>query len=172
MLLTRLPLGIATSFDLHVLGTPPALVLSQDQTLHKKFYGVMMYMALKFRCAFSDAIADCIAIILANNDSRIVRSRDCSKTLPVNDLVLRGRRPTDLFAAVLFSFQGANLVAGSHIHASFRSCFSRGAQGQPGYIIAARYPCQARKSTIFARPGNVAGVLARTIRVPQARLRY
>ena len=23
------------SFDLHVLGTPPALVLSQDQTLHK-----------------------------------------------------------------------------------------------------------------------------------------
>jgi hypothetical protein len=22
-----------------VLGTPPALVLSQDQTLHKKFYG-------------------------------------------------------------------------------------------------------------------------------------
>jgi hypothetical protein len=39
VLLTRLPLGIATSFDLHVLGTPPALVLSQDQTLHKKFYG-------------------------------------------------------------------------------------------------------------------------------------
>ena len=35
MLLTRLPLGIATPFDLHVLGTPPALVLSQDQTLHK-----------------------------------------------------------------------------------------------------------------------------------------
>jgi hypothetical protein len=23
-----------TSFDLHVLGTPPAFVLSQDQTLH------------------------------------------------------------------------------------------------------------------------------------------
>ena len=37
MLLTRLPLSIATSFDLHVLGTPPALVLSQDQTLHKDF---------------------------------------------------------------------------------------------------------------------------------------
>ena len=37
MLLTRLPLGIATSFDLHVLGTPPALILSQDQTLHKNF---------------------------------------------------------------------------------------------------------------------------------------
>ncbi len=37
MLLTRLPLGIATSFDLHVLGTPPALILSQDQTLHKSW---------------------------------------------------------------------------------------------------------------------------------------
>ena len=35
MLLTRPPLGIATSFDLHVLSTPPAFVLSQDQTLRK-----------------------------------------------------------------------------------------------------------------------------------------
>ena len=37
MLLTRLPLelSIATSspFDLHALGTPPAFILSQDQTL-------------------------------------------------------------------------------------------------------------------------------------------
>ena len=36
MLLTRLPLSIATSFDLHVLGVPPAFVLSQDQTLKLK----------------------------------------------------------------------------------------------------------------------------------------
>ena len=35
-LLTRAPLGIATSFDLHVLGTPPAFVLSQNQTLQLK----------------------------------------------------------------------------------------------------------------------------------------
>ena len=34
-LLTRLPLSIAASFDLHVLGTPPAFVLSQDQTLRR-----------------------------------------------------------------------------------------------------------------------------------------
>ncbi len=33
MLRTRLPLGIATSLDLHVLGVPPAYVLSHDQTL-------------------------------------------------------------------------------------------------------------------------------------------
>jgi hypothetical protein len=39
-LLTRSPLRrIATSsFDLHVLGTPPAFILSQDQTLRKKFH--------------------------------------------------------------------------------------------------------------------------------------
>ncbi|GIO11946.1 hypothetical protein J19TS2_15010 [Cohnella xylanilytica] len=41
MLLTRPPLTFAGAssledpLDLHVLGTPPAFVLSQDQTLHK-----------------------------------------------------------------------------------------------------------------------------------------
>ena len=46
MLLTRAPLPIfyiATkdeSSDLHVLGTPPALVLSQNQTLHKNYYNL------------------------------------------------------------------------------------------------------------------------------------
>ena len=33
---TRLPLSIATPFDLHVLGLPLAFILSQDQTLHRK----------------------------------------------------------------------------------------------------------------------------------------
>jgi hypothetical protein len=37
VLLTRSPLSYSlagvTAFDLHVLGTPPALILSQDQTL-------------------------------------------------------------------------------------------------------------------------------------------
>ena len=31
----RSPLGIATPFDLHFLGTSQAFVLSQDQTLHE-----------------------------------------------------------------------------------------------------------------------------------------
>ena len=35
-LLTRPPLGIAPPLDLHVLGLPPAFVLSQDQTLKLK----------------------------------------------------------------------------------------------------------------------------------------
>ena len=55
MLLTRLPLSIATSFDLHVLGTPPALVLSQDQTLHKKFYGKPI-VAPKIRAPFQNRL--------------------------------------------------------------------------------------------------------------------
>jgi hypothetical protein len=33
VLLTRSPLDPKISFDLHVLGTPPAFILSQDQTL-------------------------------------------------------------------------------------------------------------------------------------------
>ena len=33
MLLTRAPLSPKTSFDLHVLGMPPAFVLSHNQTL-------------------------------------------------------------------------------------------------------------------------------------------
>ena len=33
MLLTRPPLDPKSPFDLHVLGTPPAFILSQDQTL-------------------------------------------------------------------------------------------------------------------------------------------
>ena len=33
MLLTRSPLDPKIPFDLHVLGTPPAFILSQDQTL-------------------------------------------------------------------------------------------------------------------------------------------
>jgi hypothetical protein len=40
VLLTRSPLihqaSLASPFDLHVLSTPPAFILSQDQTLHKR----------------------------------------------------------------------------------------------------------------------------------------
>ena len=50
-LLTRLPLGSSkasfqfTSYDLHVLSTPPAFVLSQDQTLHDRLF-VWLFIAL------------------------------------------------------------------------------------------------------------------------------
>ena len=30
------------TFDLHVLGTPPAFILSQDQTLHKELTGIIL----------------------------------------------------------------------------------------------------------------------------------
>ncbi len=38
VLRTRSPVGIATPRDLHVLSTPPAFVLSQDQTLQEFFH--------------------------------------------------------------------------------------------------------------------------------------
>ena len=113
MLLTRLPLGIATSFDLHVLGTPPALVLSQDQTLHKKFYGALK-MALKIRVLFSEPLAKRFT-------PRMGASRNCTCLAMLKDIALRRslkrRRPTDLCAAALFSFQGASL-SGHAIHAN------------------------------------------------------
>lgn len=52
VLLTRSPLipGASTgsSFDLHVLSTPPAFVLSQDQTLQKNWYPNTQKSARKF----------------------------------------------------------------------------------------------------------------------------
>jgi hypothetical protein len=42
MLLTRAPLCIATAFDLHVLGLPPAFILSQDQTLKLKLIPLLL----------------------------------------------------------------------------------------------------------------------------------
>jgi hypothetical protein len=42
VLLTRPPLTPKGPLDLHVLGTPPAFVLSQDQTLRKKFESALV----------------------------------------------------------------------------------------------------------------------------------
>jgi hypothetical protein len=89
VLLTRLPLGIATSFDLHVLGTPPALVLSQDQTLHKNFYGDMINMALYFAVLFQMRLRITSLQILRFITARIVRSRDCSKDFDLIEFTLR-----------------------------------------------------------------------------------
>src|SRR5690554_2684401 len=58
VLLTRPPLGFKeqapkTPPDLHVLGTPPAFVLSQDQTLRKKFDRAQSLTGLSFALQFS-----------------------------------------------------------------------------------------------------------------------
>ena len=45
--LTYISLGFNVSpFDLHVLGTPPAFILSQDQTLMLKVFSCQFYLAL------------------------------------------------------------------------------------------------------------------------------
>ena len=87
MLLTRLPLGIATPFDLHVLGTPPALVLSQDQTLHKKSMEPSIQALISCNCT---------------------KSRD-SKTLPIKAPSCEVGDPQTYTLAALFSFQGTNV---------------------------------------------------------------
>ena len=51
-LLTRSPLSPGKQaawipFDLHVLSTPPAFILSQNRTLHKKFREENQHVTLK-----------------------------------------------------------------------------------------------------------------------------
>ena len=62
VLLTRPPLSPKGSFDLHVLGTPPAFVLSQDQTLHFKRPPSFTSIALSIKVDCSTFLADEICI--------------------------------------------------------------------------------------------------------------
>ena len=71
MLLTRSPLGIATSFDLHVLGTPPAFILSQDQTL-KKFILVQNYNLVY--CLKIDVNVSCTSVQFSKINLRYIHS--------------------------------------------------------------------------------------------------
>ena len=112
-----------------MLGTPPALILSQDQTLHKKPYGALNKLSNLRRRFRSDARSDHV-------DPQGPRSsKSCTGCVwrgpvePVTSLLaaqiisrppgqtknafrrlvcLAGRRPTDLCATALFSFQGTN----------------------------------------------------------------
>ena len=43
-----LQLQWVTSYDLHVLGMPPALILSQDQTLKKKLKNLHFFVDIRF----------------------------------------------------------------------------------------------------------------------------
>ena len=69
------------SFDLHVLSTPPAFVLSQDQTLHK-------------RAVSASALTDILAICRQANSihfdfmAQIIRLRNCD-CLQAIDVIIR-----------------------------------------------------------------------------------
>ena len=71
VLLTRSPLGINTSFDLHVLGTPPAFILSQDQTL-KKFILVQNYNLVY--CLKIDVNVSCTSVQFSKINLRYIHS--------------------------------------------------------------------------------------------------
>ena len=65
VLLTRAPLSTHSKtsfpFDLHVLGTPPAFILSQDQTLRIVFRGLSVFTSLLLRCG--NTLVCCLAIL-------------------------------------------------------------------------------------------------------------
>ena len=58
-LLTRSPLRVIANspFDLHVLGTPPAFVLSQDQTLRNIIYEERLALVLTKLLIFCDSLS-------------------------------------------------------------------------------------------------------------------
>ena len=69
-----LPYG--SPFDLHVLGTPPAFILSQDQTLHL-FFGEKPLSALFFISFLSDAF------LLSFQCSVSTHSLECFINIPL-----------------------------------------------------------------------------------------
>jgi hypothetical protein len=53
---TRAPVPIAGPLDLHVLGLPLAFILSQDQTLHRIIFILLLTVARKCRLRSYDGI--------------------------------------------------------------------------------------------------------------------
>ena len=95
-LLTRSPLSdhpkTITPFDLHVLGTPPAFVLSQDQTLE-------FNLLQRFRC------------LVLFNFAWSFRFSRCCLSITKNQL--------GLFVVSLYSFQGACCPVSTSARARF-----------------------------------------------------
>ena len=95
-LLTRSPLSdhpkTITPFDLHVLGTPPAFVLSQDQTLE-------FNLLQRFRC------------LVLFNFAWSFRFSRCCLSISKNQL--------GLFVVSLYSFQGARCLVSTCARARF-----------------------------------------------------
>src|SRR5258708_27513239 len=73
-LLTRSPLGLAAPCDLHVLATPPAFRLSQDQTLQLNFLDTRSLL----RPTVTSHAASCMGVYVRLMLSRRVVVRETS----------------------------------------------------------------------------------------------
>jgi hypothetical protein len=106
-------------FDLHVLGTPPAFVLSQDQTLHKSRHTTLQRRCGRFvRCVAVEhpyPIALCIAcrnFILENLDGSLKNKLFVLVHLHEPTVLYSKRVPhiwLILTLLTLFSFQGTQI---------------------------------------------------------------
>ena len=100
MLLTRLPLSTyciataAASLDLHVLSTPPAFTLSQDQTLQKKmdcfYYGSLITFKVQRWRPPLLLMAGCICSIVIHTPYFFIFADDCFEF--ILDFLLLGPR--------------------------------------------------------------------------------
>jgi hypothetical protein len=103
VLLTRSPLihpaSWASSFDLHVLSTPPAFVLSQDQTLRKK-------IQTQHPKASDRVDSDCRL-----STDNLQSKRNCIITQPANRPGTRTINKLALTMCTLLSSQGPDALA-------------------------------------------------------------
>ena len=101
VLLTRSPLGSPASwipsFDLHVLGTPPAFILSQDQTLH-----LFLARSISIYGVFSINFD-----VLLLNSCLVFKDRNCPEAhrFPVSALLdYYHRNPLSTTFSIIFLF--------------------------------------------------------------------
>ena len=94
MLLTRSPLireaSSPSPFDLHVLSTPPAFVLSQDQTLRKCLIAQDPKAVIPHAALLRQAFAHCAIFPTAASRRSLGRI-----SVPVWPIALSGRLPVD-----------------------------------------------------------------------------
>ena len=90
-LLTRSPLGVIAnpSFDLHVLSTPPAFILSQDQTLRKKFSHLTMRFSslLQFWLLYHSSVVKVLCVSTLQRPNADVLLLDIGSSAPTYQLL-------------------------------------------------------------------------------------
>ena len=160
MLLTRSPLfhpaSWASSFDLHVLSTPPAFVLSQDQTLRKKLHvqnqrnkPAMNEFNLTKTNIITDVHIICPKGIAINQTKRLGDGIN-NWHLTIKCTLLSSQRP-DTTREPLPGPPNSNLSKLAHYRCRLRIPTA----GPLGFCLAARLRC-ADKGIHYADPGPTA----------------
>jgi hypothetical protein len=157
VLLTRSPLGHppegGASLDLHVLSTPPAFVLSQDQTLREGLFDTDH----EGRIVDTESHRPATVSITGSSELGVSFAR-CTKGISFT-LRITGPWTRVIYMALTFGTLLSSQGADAHRHNRFRLI-----GGNPRYITRSASPGQTRP----APPGLPLGRGARRVFVPRA----